>query len=373
MTELSDVAARFRERLNRESDAVARRVARLWRSVDTRDIDAGWDRVAPDMDRVVRAGQARAATLGATYATRTMRAQQMTLQPDTVNTASFIGVTREGREVVPELYSAATATKRLIGGGTSVGGAFSAGTGLLSVLASNIIRDTGRGAVSTFGASQGATRTVRVVQPGACSRCAILAGATGLSAFQRHPSCRCTNMVIPGMTAPEGFYSSPSDYFESLTEAEQSRIFTNAGAEAIRLGADPIKVVNARRGATRRSTGIAGARLVRTRIGTFNGNPVYGYVTVEGTTARGAFGSGRTDLRKSGDQRYRRTATRRLMPETIFDLTSDPEMRKVLLRDAGYVNPIIRDQSNNDWLRLWRAQQAEDRAIAQRFYRSRGL
>lgn len=37
-------------------------------------------------------------------------------------------------------------------------------------------------------------------------------------------------------------------YFNSLSAAEQDRLFTKAGAEAIRSGADLARVVNARRG-----------------------------------------------------------------------------------------------------------------------------
>lgn len=44
--------------------------------------------------------------------------------------------------------------------------------------------------------------------------------------------------------------SDPRAYFATLDEAEQNRIFTNAGAEAIRDGADIGRVVNARRGMT---------------------------------------------------------------------------------------------------------------------------
>jgi hypothetical protein len=49
--------------------------------------------------------------------------------------------------------------------------------------------------------------------------------------------------------------TDPKLYFKSLTAAEQDRLFTKAGAEAIRLGSDPAKVVNARRGLTMASDG----------------------------------------------------------------------------------------------------------------------
>lgn len=43
-------------------------------------------------------------------------------------------------------------------------------------------------------------------------------------------------------------FTGPGDYFESLDRAEQDKIFTKAGAQAIRDRADINQVVNARRG-----------------------------------------------------------------------------------------------------------------------------
>jgi hypothetical protein len=40
----------------------------------------------------------------------------------------------------------------------------------------------------------------------------------------------------------------PREQFDAMTRAEQDHSFTVAGAEAIRLGADPARVVNARAG-----------------------------------------------------------------------------------------------------------------------------
>ncbi len=69
--------------------------------------------------------------------------------------------------------------------------------------------------------------------------------------------------------------TDPRKYFASLSSAEQDRVFTKAGAEAIRAGADIAKVVNARRGmqeatlfgrkvlATSEGATIRGARAVR--------------------------------------------------------------------------------------------------------------
>ena len=97
--------------------------------------------------------------------------------------------------------------------------------------------------------SYGAQGYVRMLNPPSCSRCAILAGRfyRWNDGFLRHPKCDCRH--IPSTEALSGdLRLDPNAYFESLAPAEQSRIFTNAGAKAIRDGADIGQVVNARRG-----------------------------------------------------------------------------------------------------------------------------
>src|SRR5699024_10115829 len=109
-----------------------------------------------------------------------------------------------------------------------------------------LLADTIRGAEVVSGATRGGISFVRAIQPGACSRCAILAGRTygSREVFLRHPGCLCTHLpVSPDMSdlaaQAEGYAVSAEEYFEELSRAEQDRIFTKAGAEAIRNGADP--------------------------------------------------------------------------------------------------------------------------------------
>src|SRR5699024_1153215 len=105
--------------------------------------------------------------------------------------------------------------------------------------------------------------------------------------------------------ASEGLIEDPYEYFRSLDEAEQDRIFTKPGAQAIRDGADISQVVNARRGMTP------------------NGN-----FTVEGTTRRGYAGS----LLKRGQ--------RRMTPESIYPQANGSRERAIeLLKEHGYILP----------------------------------
>jgi hypothetical protein len=185
---------------------------------------------------------------------------------------------------------------------------------------------------------------------------------------------------VKGDSVPAGFPATPQDYFDSLGAAEQDRVFTKAGAEAIRAGADPIAVVNGRRGANRKrmdGTRTYGpSRIQRSVIGRdADGNPILGYVTTEGTTRRGSYGRRQESLgsaaRKTG--RYAQITRPRLMPESIIDLTDDVETRRMLLRDAGYLRPNIRRTSDNAWVQELRDQERRDRAAADAFYRSKGI
>jgi hypothetical protein len=89
----------------------------------------------------------------------------------------------------------------------------------------------------------------RMVVGRTCSRCIVLAGRfyRWNAGFKRHPNDDCVH--IPTREAIAGDVTlDPRKTFDSMGRAEQDKTFTKAGAEAIRDGADPAKVVNARRG-----------------------------------------------------------------------------------------------------------------------------
>jgi hypothetical protein len=343
MSTLRDVAVEHQRRRDSLADKTSRQALRLWRSIDPAAIDAGWDRVAPVLTGAVAAAQVTAARQAVPYTNAVMDATGVARGGPLLVPEAFGGVSREGRSVAPEMFAAVTTTKRLISAGSGVPAAFRAGATVMSIIAKTLVTDAGRSADKTLSTGKGYTLSVRVVSAGACSRCAILAGVTGYRTdFDRHPSCRCTSMPIVDNTPPEGFYASPSDYFGSLTAAEQERVFTKAGAEAIRAGADPVKVVNARRGAltsTKRPDGSYSlARLRPTVIGRkADGSPLTVYATREGTSARSSWARAQNDLAKQGDQRYRRTQTLRLMPEAIMSMSQTPERAVELLKRYGYL------------------------------------
>lgn len=171
------------------------------------------------------------------------------------------------------------------------------------------LQDVARQAAAIeLGARPAVQGYVRQLNAPSCSRCAILAGAfyRWSAGFQRHPRCDCRH-VPTTRDAANDLTSSPRTYFDSLDEGEQERIFTKAGAESIRLGADPAQVVNARRGMATSQAG----RIKRNANGDF--------VTFEGVTRRDIAG-------------------RRLMPESILERANGDRNEAIrLLQANGYL------------------------------------
>lgn len=338
-----DVALAHQRRRQVTANSAVLSALKLWRLVNPQELDAGWSAIAPRMVEVVSAAQVTAARQATAYMGSVDRFYGLSSDVELVPEA-FGGVTLDGRELGPAMFGAVTTTKEFTksAGATR---AFEAGSAYLASLVAAAVQDMGRQADNTLAVGKTYTRYVRVVNPGACSRCAILAGKSSYKvAFKRHPRCRCTAWPIPvggSSTPPEGLYESPEDYFGSLSKVEQDRVFTKAGAEAIRNGADPIKVVNARRGALTTAAPNVRARLYPTTIGVrSDGSLLQVYATQEGTTARGVFGRRELQLTNQATRegRYRRTTTVRLMPEQIAVMAGGNVTRWVeLLKKYGYL------------------------------------
>lgn len=386
MSVQSEAANRFQTDSIRRSDSATAKLLRLWRRVPVDDLDAGWDAVAVDMSAVVSGAVVQNAVASGRMVSAVARADGVAAG-DVVVPNAFAGVDGSGRDIGGLLHGAVTTTKEQIGLGTSPANAFLSGASYLAAMAKTAVADLARSSAAVSSVGRGYVRYVRVVNPGACSRCAILAGSDRFSKpFKRHPACKCTSVPVRETNAiPDGLLSSPEEHFSSLSREEQDRIYGKAGAEAIRLGADPIQVVGARRGASGMSYSRANPRLPgqtwrmqRVQIGTNpDGSPILGYTTIEGITKRGLYGRTQMNLgvefARQGDARYAYAKRSRLMPETILGLTDDPAMQRTLLRDAGYLQTPIKNYATNDWIRERLEQQQRDRVIADRFYQSRGI
>lgn len=209
-------------------------------------------------------------------------------------------------------------------------------------------------AAISMGARPAVQGYVRQVNAPSCSRCAILAGKffRHNQGFQRHPRCDCRHVPTTNANAGD-LRTEPRDYFESLSKDEQDRVFTQSGAEAIRLGADPGEVVNARRGmSTSQPITVTPAQSGETV--TLLGKPLYTppvasqpaavagrrrlaredvggrllYTTDEAAGSKAA--RARMDLSGSGG--------RRLMPESILEIAGTDRTEAIrLLRANGYL------------------------------------
>lgn len=379
-------AERFQAEAIRRSDSITRDALRLWQRVPLSDLDAGWASVEPALAGAVSAVVAQNAASSGTMVGQVARADRVGAG-DLIVPNAFVGVDSSGRDVSSLLHGSVTTTKEQIGLGRSPASAFLSGASYLAAMVKTVVADSARSAAAVSSAGRGYLRYIRMVSPGACSRCAILAGSDRFSKpFERHPACRCTSVPIrDGDEFPDGLHASPLDHFNALSEAEQNRIYGKAGAEAIRLGADPIQVVGARRGASglfysRAYPAKLGQvrRMQRVPIGTrSDGTPIMGYTTIEGITKRGSYGRAQMSIgeefAKIGNARYSTARRRRLMPESIFEATSDPDLRRTLLRDAGYLEHQFRTPGSNAWIQQRMRQQQLDRITADSFYRSLGI
>lgn len=179
--------------------------------------------------------------------------------------------------------------------------------GLATTIAVGAMQDTGRSSVQAGMQARPSIRGyVRMLQAPSCARCAILAGRTyrRVTPFDRHPHCDCRH--VPKAEDSGDWTTRPKGYFQSLSETEQDRVFTKAGAQAIREGADINQVVNARSGMT---TVTAYGREVQ--------------VTTEGITIRGTAGQRLAVEGTAKNGRYRAATTPRLLPDEIFRLADE--------------------------------------------------
>lgn len=93
------------------------------------------------------------------------------------------------------------------------------------------------------------TRYVRALNLPSCGRCVVLAGRAERTdvPFRRHPRCDCLAVPTTDRNS-DRLVTDPRQAFDAMSVAEREKSFTKAGAEAIGLGADIGRVVNARVG-----------------------------------------------------------------------------------------------------------------------------
>lgn len=276
----------------------------LWSEVGLSDLTGSWARQVPAMVSVLSGIQSKAAAAGAGYGAATLAQQGLYEAPrHFVDPQAFAGVASDGRSLAGLLYAPVPHTKALIAGGMEPAQALEQGGKFLTTITRTQVADAGRGAAGVDTATRNKTGFIRMLNPPSCSRCSVLAGRfyRWNAGFDRHPRCDCIHVQTSIAAAEtEGLMHDPYEYFHSLSPKDQDKVYTKAGAQAIRDGGDLFQVVNSRRGM---------------KPG--------GLVTTEGTSKRGNFG-------RNGP---------RLTPEAIYGQSLSRADTLKALEKYGYVLP----------------------------------
>lgn len=322
--------------------AAAAKAARIaWRRVDPLAIATSWRALLPEVLVVLAAAQQQTAARADEYVEDVLAAQGIQVRRlGEVVARALSGVASDGRPLDSLLTRPTAATVRALAAGAGTGRALATGQATLEMIVRTQVADAGRVADQIAAVARPGIAYVRMLTPPACSRCVVLAGRVYRwnQGFRRHPACLCVHVPTLESTADD-VRVNPRSYFDSLTQAEQDRIFTVAGARAIRDGAQISQVVNARRGMRTASVFGRDAR-----------------ITLEGTTRRGLAGQRLIDegARLSGErvETVTRLATEgavqrqvvrqrvqipRLMPEQIYRDATSREDAIRLLRRFGYL------------------------------------
>lgn len=305
---IPDAAVEHYKRVQRLQTVGVLAARRAWQGVQIGVLSESWQIIIRNsgLEGTVTELQTQAAAAGASYGAATLAQQGLYEAPEAfVDPSGFSGHASDGRSLEGLLYGAVPHVKSLISRGYDTRTAQRGGGSFLELAVKTQVADAGRAAAGVDIAARPSTGYVRMLNPPSCARCSLLAGKfyrwnTG---FQRHPGCDCVHVAstkgaVEGGES-EGLVHDPYEYFESLSEAQQDKIYTRAGAQAIRDGSDISQVVNSRRGM---------------KPG--------GLLTTEGTTRRGNFGQ-----------------SRRLTPEGIYsqNLPRDETLRQ--LERNGYILP----------------------------------
>lgn len=322
------VARAHQRSINNITAAAVFEADKAWAVVDVDNLDASWRVAAPRATAIVGAAQVAVAARSDNYLTGLAGARGIDDNPlGRVNPDAFRDFTGSGVPLAAYLGGAVGAVKGLIGKGWAPAEALRSGRKLFANTITTTVGDQSRQAVSaSMGVRASGLRQgwvggyTRMVSPGACARCLILAGKRFQTeeAFARHPGCLCTH-IPSAENVDDDPATDPHAAFESMTEAEQNERFGKANAEAIRQGADIFQVVNATDSGSVYSA--SGNRFTRS-----------------GTTRRGAYGASQgSKVEKRPGNRYSTANRLRATPETIMKRAANPEEVVRLLKLYKYI------------------------------------
>lgn len=221
-------------------------VSRLWSRMGD-DFDESWERIRPQMLDVVEKGRAAAVAVGVPYTTAVLSETAQVAEPiGALNAAAFLAAAPDGRPMGTLLDQSVIKAKSAVGAGMTADRALFGAGQWLTMVTLTTLADTRR-MVYQADIMQRPTLTgfTRMLNPPSCKDCIALAGKwfRWNEGFERHPNCDCQH--IPAAENVSGdFRTDPYAMFDSMTPAEQERVFGRSEARALREGADIYKVVN---------------------------------------------------------------------------------------------------------------------------------
>lgn len=320
--------------------AAVREAAAIWGNLDPGAFTASWvnDRVGDQLLLTTARAQTLAAYSADAYTDLILAEQEIEAEAaGRVNPSGLSGVASDGRDLDTLLLHPLIQTTKAQATGMTASEALAMGLNSLVRIIGTQVQDAGRASTAIGVAARPRTGYVRLVNPGACSRCVILAGRfyRWSAGFDRHPLCGCRNIPSSEDTETLTAESDPMTNFNSLSETEQNRQFTKAGAEAIRNGADISRVVNARRGALGLTA--PGRLTAEERLMLRNGRKDFGHL--DRTDVFGRRLSTTTEAATARTEVGRRLDGKapRLMPEAIFEIAESREDAVRLLTRFGYI------------------------------------
>jgi hypothetical protein len=243
---VADLAVRHTAAQTALARRTARETALLWAQVEQGAIGHSWRMLLPRTFALVAAAQHAAAARADSYVGAAIGAESTAR----VVPAGFAGIASDGRPLITLLQQPAFTALRQIAAGAGPAQALTSGGYALDMIVRTQVADAGRVATGVaIAGHRRATGYVRLVVGKTCARCLILAGRrySWNAGFQRHPRCDCRHVPV-AEDVPGDIATNPRAHFDRLTAVEQDRLLGEAGAAAVRDGADLAKVVNARRG-----------------------------------------------------------------------------------------------------------------------------
>lgn len=238
------------DRQKQLTKGIVDRVLGMWRTLDPSNLDAGWGRgrVGEEIFVTVAAGQQFSAELADPFLTAVLIEQGIDpVSTASVNPRSFAGIAADGRSLETLLYEPIISVKAAMKAGTPLAEALESATKQLATYVGSELADAGRTSIGAgMVARPEVTTWTRYLSPPSCSRCVVLAGKVFKwnQGFLRHPLCDCKHCPTSETLAGD-IVTDPRRYFDSLSEADQNKYFTEKGAQSIRDGADLGRIVNA--------------------------------------------------------------------------------------------------------------------------------